>query len=267
MSIIKISNITCGYGTKIVLSKLSLDIEKAEFTGIIGPNGSGKTTLLKSITRLIKPHSGKIFIEDKELFSIDYKELARKIAVVSQNLPVMSMTVREYVLLGRTPHYRNLQLFESENDIEITEHAMAMTGIIKLQDCHMSEISGGEIQLALIARALAQEPWILLLDEPTAHLDISHQVKILDLIKRLNREYGLTVIIVLHDLNLASEYCDRLVFMDKGTIRKTGKPQEVLNYEDIEEAYNTVVIVEKNPVSLKPFVIAVSEEVKNNCRR
>ena len=264
---LRISDLTCGYGTKIVLNNISLEIRKGEFTGIIGPNGSGKTTLLKAVTRLIKPYNGNIFIEDRELYSIDHKEIAQKIAVVSQNLPEISMTVKEYVLLGRTPHYKNMQFFENETDVEVAEHAMMMTDIIKLQDSYMSEISGGEMQLALIARALAQEPWMLLLDEPTAHLDITHQVSILDLIRRLNKEYGLTVIIVLHDLNLASEYCDRLILMDRGQIKKTGTPEEVLNYSDIEEVYKTLVVVEKNPISQKPFVLIVPEEVKKNCIR
>jgi iron complex transport system ATP-binding protein len=264
---LRISDLTCGYGTKIVLNNISLEIKKGEFTGIIGPNGSGKTTLLKAVTRLIKPYNGNIFIEDRELYSIDHKEIAQKIAVVSQNLPEISMTVKEYVLLGRTPHYKNMQFFENETDVEVAEHAMIMTDIIKLQDSYMSEISGGEMQLALIARALAQEPWMLLLDEPTAHLDITHQVSILDLIRRLNKEYGLTVIIVLHDLNLASEYCDRLILMDRGQIKKTGTPEEVLNYSDIEEVYKTLVVVEKNPISQKPFVLIVPEEVKKNCIR
>lgn len=264
---LRISDLTCGYGTKIVLNGINLEIGKGEFAGIIGPNGSGKTTLLKAITRLIKPYKGKIYLEDKELYSIDHKEIAQKIAVVSQNLPVISMTVKEYVLLGRTPHYKNLQFFETESDVEVAEHAMIMTDIIKLQDSYMSEISGGEVQLALIARALTQEPWMLLLDEPTAHLDITHQVNILDLIRKLNKEYGLTVIIVLHDLNLASEYCDRLILMDRGRIKKTGTPEEVLNYSDIEEVYKTLVVVEKNPISQKPFVLIVPEEVKKKCRR
>jgi iron complex transport system ATP-binding protein len=131
----------------------------------------------------------------------------------------------------------------------------------------MSEMSGGEVQLAFIARAIAQEPVVLLLDEPTAHLDITHQVNILDLIKRLNRLHNLTVIIVLHDLNLASEYCDRVVLMDSGRIQKIGTPEEVLTYKDIEEVYHTVVVVEKNPLSGKPFVLIVPEEVKEKCER
>jgi iron complex transport system ATP-binding protein len=259
---IRIDNLTCGYGSKIVLNDINFEIEKGEFVGIIGPNGSGKTTIMRAITRLIKPISGTINLEEKNIIDFSYKELAQKVAVVSQSLPVMTMSVKEFVLLGRIPYYKELQFLESEKDLAIAESAMVMTDIIKLEDSYMSEMSGGEVQLAFIARAIAQEPSLLLLDEPTAHLDITHQVGVLDLIKRLNRQYGMTVIIVLHDLNLASEYCDRLVLMDQGQIEKTGKPEEVLTYGNLEKVYKTVVVVEKNPISGKPFVLVVSEEVK-----
>lgn len=264
---LKMSDLSCGYGTKIIINRINLHIKKGEFVCIIGPNGSGKTTLLKAITRIIKPAKGNIFLEGRDLNNIDKREIAKKMAVVSQNLPIVSMTVKEFVLLGRTPHYKTLQLLENESDIEVVEHAMSMTGIERLQNSLMSEISGGEVQLSLIARALAQEPWILLLDEPTAHLDITHQVNILDLIKRLNKDYQLTVIIILHDLNLASEYCDRLILMNNGQITKTGIPEEVLNSIDLEEVYKTPVVVEKNPLSNKPFVLIVPEEVKKHCGR
>ncbi|MBP8697913.1 MAG: ABC transporter ATP-binding protein [Syntrophorhabdaceae bacterium] len=261
------SDLSCGYGTKIIINRINLHIKKGEFVCIIGPNGSGKTTLLKAITRIIKPAKGNIFLEGRDLNNIDKREIAKKMAVVSQNLPIVSMTVKEFVLLGRTPHYKTLQLLENKSDIEVVEHAISMTGIERLQNSLMSEISGGEVQLSLIARALAQEPWILLLDEPTAHLDITHQVNILDLIKRLNKDYQLTVIIILHDLNLASEYCDRLILMNNGQITKTGIPEEVLNSIDLEEVYKTPVVVEKNPLSNKPFVLIVPEEVKKHCGR
>ena len=264
---LKMSDLSCGYGTKIIINRINLHIKKGEFVCIIGPNGSGKTTLLKTITRIIKPAKGNIFLEGRDLNNIDKREIAKKMAVVSQNLPIVSMTVKEFVLLGRTPHYKTLQLLENESDIEVVEHAISMTGIERLQNSLMSEISGGEVQLSLIARALAQEPWILLLDEPTAHLDITHQVNILDLIKRLNKDYQLTVIIILHDLNLASEYCDRLILMNNGQITKTGIPEEVLNSIDLEEVYKTLVVVEKNPLSNKPFVLIVPEEVKKHCGR
>ncbi|MBA4391564.1 MAG: ABC transporter ATP-binding protein [Syntrophus sp. (in: bacteria)] len=264
---IRIDHLTCGYGSKIVLDNITLEIHKGEFVGIIGPNGSGKTTIMRAITRLIKPITGTIYLEGINVSSLDYKELAQKIAVVSQNFPVMAMSVREFVLLGRIPYYNKFQFLESEKDLAIAENAMVMTDMIKLEDSYMSEMSSGEVQLAFIARAITQEPSLLLLDEPTAHLDITHQVGVLDLIKRLNRQYGLTVLIVLHDLNLASEYCDRLVLMNQGQIENTGRPEEVLTYGNIEKVYNTVVVVEKNPISGKPFVLVVSEEVKRKCER
>jgi iron complex transport system ATP-binding protein len=262
---IRLEKIQCGYGPRIVLDGIDLEIKKGEFVGIIGPNGSGKTTVLRAITRLIKPVRGKIFLDNRDIYSLNHKEIAQEIAVVSQNLPVITMTVKEFVLLGRVPYYKNLQFFENKQDLIAADRAMTMTDTERLKDYFMSEMSGGEVQLAFIARAIAQEPSLLLLDEPTAHLDITHQVSILDLIKRLNRQYNLTVIIVLHDLNLASEYCDKLVLMDNGKIQKVGTAEEVLTYKDIEEVYHTVVVVEKNPLSGKPFVLVVSEEVKEKC--
>jgi iron complex transport system ATP-binding protein len=264
---IRMEQVQCGYSSKIVLNGIDLAIKKGEFVGIIGPNGSGKTTVLRAITRLIKPVRGKIYLDDRNIYTLSHKEIAQQIAVVSQNLPVVTMTVKEFVLLGRVPYYKNLQLFENQQDLKAADRAMTMTDTGRLKDHFMSEMSGGEVQLAFIARAIAQEPSLLLLDEPTAHLDITHQVSILDLIKRLNRQYSLTVLIVLHDLNLASEYCDRLVLMDNGRIRKAGTPEEVLTYKDIEEVYNTIVVVEKNPLSGKPFVLVVSEEAKKGCER
>lgn len=262
---IRMEQVQCGYGTRIVLGGIDLAIKKGEFVGIIGPNGSGKTTVLRAITRMIKPMRGNIYLDDRDIYTLSHGEIAQKIAVVSQSLPVITMTVEEFVLLGRVPYYKNLQFFENKQDLVAADKAMRMTDTERLRDHFMSEMSGGEVQLAFIARAIAQEPSLLLLDEPTAHLDITHQVDILDLIKRLNRQYNLSVIIVLHDLNLASEYCDRLVLMDSGKIQKAGTPEEVLTYKEIEEVYHTVVVVEKNPLSGKPFVLVVPEEVKERC--
>lgn len=264
---IRMEQVRCGYGSTIVLDGIDLEIKKGEIAGIIGPNGSGKTTVLRSITRLIKPTRGKIYLDDRDIYKLNHKEIAQQIAVVSQNLPVITMTVKEFVLLGRIPYYKNLQFFENKQDLIAADKAMTMTDTMRLKDHFISEMSGGEVQLAFIARAIAQEPLLLLLDEPTAHLDITHQVSILDLIKRLNRQHNLTVIIVLHDLNLASEYCDRLVLMNSGKIQKVGKPEEVLTYKNIEEVYHTVVVVEKNPLSGKPFVMVVPEEVKQSCKK
>ena len=259
---LEIKNLTCGYDSKFVLKNINFNIENKEFIGIIGPNGSGKTTFLRAITRILKPESGEIILKGKNIWQMDYSELAKKIAVVSQSFDQGYISVEEFVLLGRIPHYNRFQFFETKKDEDIARKCMELTDVYKFKDRLMSEISGGERQLVLIGRALTQEPELLILDEPTAHLDIAHQVWILDLIKRLNRELGLTVIIVLHDLNLAGEYCDRLVLVKDGQIYKIGTPEEVLKYQIIEEVYKTVVVVEKNPISSKPFVLLVSGQKK-----
>jgi len=259
---LEIRNLTCGYGAKTVLHDISLDIKEREFVGIIGPNGSGKTTLLRAITRILKPQSGVILFGGKDIWRLSFRELARKIAVVPQDFTAGDMSAEEFVLLGRIPYFGKIQFLESKRDFEIAEKCMTLTDTLKLKQHRMAEISGGERQLALVARALCQEPKLLLLDEPISHLDITHQVGILDLIKKLNREYKLTVIMVLHDLNMASEYCNRLILLNNGRIQKSGLPEEVMQYKILEEVYKTVVVVKKNPISSKPHVFVVSEEEK-----
>lgn len=264
---LEIKNLFCGYAAKTVLQDINLGIENGELLGIIGPNGSGKTTLLRAITRLLKPKTGTIFFGGENIWQMGFKELAKKIAVVPQGLAASLMSVEEFVLLGRIPHYKKFQLLETNKDREIAQRALGLTDTLKLKDRLISEISGGERQLVLIARALAQEPRLLLLDEPTTHLDISHQVGILDLIRRLNKGFGLTVIMVLHDLNLAGEYCRRLALINEGRIHKLGTPHEVLTYRIIEEVYKTTVVVRENPISAKPYCFLVSEEEKERRRQ
>ena len=263
---IEIKGLSCGYGEKLVLKDIDLSVKKGQIVGIIGPNGSGKTTMLKAITRLVHIVKGRIFLDGADMKHLNTNDIARSLAVVSQTTPSLPMTVREFVLLGRIPYYKKFQFFENGNDNSIAERAMELTRITHLKDAFMSEMSAGEVQLAFIARGLAQEPKILLLDEPTSHLDITHQVGILDLVRRLNRQEGLTVVIILHDLNLASEYCDTIALIDNGRVKKFGQPAEVLNYQIIEEVYKTVVIVRENPLSGKPFVLIVPEEVKKRCQ-
>lgn len=257
---LEIKNLTCGYDARFSLKDINLTIKNKEFVGIIGPNGSGKTTFFRAITKIIRPEKGGIYFGGTNLNDISFKDLAKNMAVVSQNFDIdLMMGVEEFVLLGRIPHRENIQFFESINDEKISYEAMVLTDTLKFKDRAMGNLSGGERQLVYIARALAQKPKLLLLDEPTNQLDIAHQVKIMDLIKKLNKERNITVVIVLHDLNLASEYCDRLILIDNGKVHKIGSPGEVLTYMTIEEVYKTVVLVKENPLSKKPYVFLVSE--------
>jgi iron complex transport system ATP-binding protein len=228
--------------------------------GIIGPNGSGKTTLFKGVSGELPTLAGNSKLNGQIIQKMSLKEKAQNIAVVTQNIEVGNMTVEEYVLMGRIPYQRQFQFFETREDIAIAEKYMELTGVSHLHDKNMNALSGGEQQLAGIARALTQEPQLLLLDEPTSHLDITHQVQILNLIRRLSETLGLTVLMIIHDLNLAGEYCDTLIMLQKGNLRKMGNPHEVLNYMDIEAVYDTVVITRTNPVSGKPVVFLVSEK-------
>ena len=254
-----VSGLSCGYGKKMILEGIDLKVNRGDLLVILGPNGSGKTTLIRALTRSLPPSQGEIFFEGKNLWSIPPKHFAKRCAVVSQNVSAIPMTVEEFVLLGRIPHYKDLQFLETASDLVVADRAMQEAGVDLLRDRLMTEISGGERQLAAIARALAQEPEWLFLDEPTAHLDIAHQIAVLGLLARLNREKRLTVIAVLHDLNLAAEYSHKILLMNHGCIHKMGTPEEVLDRETVESVYATRVSVGKNPVSMKPFVLPLAD--------
>ena len=261
-------NLSCGYDAKFVLKDINFKIEKNELIGVIGPNGSGKTTLIRAMTKILKLQEGNVCFDGIDINKLGFRDLAKKVAVVSQSYDTdFDMTVEDFVLLGRIPYRRAFQFLETETDLKIAEQAMQLTDTLHFKERLLSELSAGERQLVFIARALAQEPELLLLDEPTSHLDIAHQVKILGLIRKLNRQNQISVIIILHDLNLAGEYCDRLMLMNTGCIYKFGSPQEVLTYQNIEEVYKTVVVVEKNPISSKPYILLVSEEEKERKRK
>jgi iron complex transport system ATP-binding protein len=236
-------NIEVCYGERKVLDNISMHAEKG-FTGIIGPNGSGKTTLLRSISRVLKPKGGVILLDKRDVYSLASKDVAKNMAVVPQDSQIrFGFTVSEVVLMGRSPH---LGRFEREGvrDMEIAKKAMKLTNTLHLADRCITQISGGERQRVVIARALAQQPRILLLDEPTSNLDINYQTEILDCIRELSKE--LTVIAVFHDLNLAARYCDRLILMDAGRVATCGKPEEVLTPERIESVYGIKVIVKQD---------------------
>jgi iron complex transport system ATP-binding protein len=260
--ILEVNDLSVRYGAIGVLEHISFSVKKGDIVSVIGPNGSGKTTLFRALSRVLKPASGSVCLLGQDIAHMSYRALARKVAVVSQELFSGWMTVEEYVAMGRIPYFGRFQFTESERDIAVAETYLNMTGVDRFRTKAMSRVSGGERQLAMIARALTQEPDLLLLDEPTSHLDITHQVGILDLVKRLNTEHGITVMMIVHDLNLASEYSNKLILIENGTIYNQGSPDEVLTYNALEEVYRTIVIVEKNPLSKKPYVLLVSEEAR-----
>ncbi|MEW6007914.1 MAG: ABC transporter ATP-binding protein [bacterium] len=252
---VKVEGIFCGYDG-FSLKDISFEVKKDEIFGIIGPNGSGKTTLLRAITRIIPLKKGTVLFNGTQIKKMGFKEFAKMTGIVSQVEEItFDMEVDELVMLGRIPHQRFL--FTTKNDIEKAREAMEITGIISFKEKYLSKISGGERQLAFISRALCQEPKLLFLDEPTTHLDITHQVEILELIRRLNKELSLTVLIVLHDLNLASEYCDRLLLLKNGQTYKIGDPNDVITQKNIEDVYKTRVIIKENPITHKPYVFLV----------
>jgi len=258
--VLTLKNVGFRYGEVQALKRINLQVKAGEILGILGPNGSGKSTLLKIMDGILRPREGEILIKGNPLKGLRRAQVAREVAMVSQeNFFRFSFSTLEVVLMGRFPHLNRLQ-FEGKRDIDVAADALRATRTLELADRSIHELSGGERQRVLIARALAQEPRIMLLDEPTSFLDIAHQVQVLELIVRLNRELGLTVLMVLHDLNLTSEYCERLILLNKGSIVKTGTPEEVVTYQTIEEVYQTVVVVKENPLSGRPCVFLVTED-------
>jgi len=251
---IEVDSVFFRYHQEWVLQDVSFQVRKGEFIGVIGPNGSGKTTLLKILYRLLSPQQGEVLFDHLSLKKMSRREIAKKIAVVAQETyPAFPFRAIEMVLMGRSPYLGHL-MFESPKDLEIAKKAMEWTEILPISQRSIDELSGGERKRVFIARALAQEPEMILLDEPTSNLDIHHQVEFLDLVLSLNREKGLTILMASHDLNLASEYCDRLIFLQNGKIYKMGSPEEVMTRENIEKVYGCEVWVDRNPVSGMPRV-------------
>ena len=258
---LRLDKVNCGYGKNFSLKNISFFLPEKEITGIIGPNGAGKTTLLRTITKLLPLNKGNINFCGKDIDQISLQDYAKQVAIVSQEMQFpFDITVEEFVALGRIPHQGKLQFFETDHDLKIINNALKLTDVFSFRKRQLQTLSGGERQRVVIAKALAQEPKLLLLDEAIIFLDISHQVMILDLIRRLHKEKHLNVVIVLHELNLASEYCDRLILLHQGKVHSAGLPQEVLKKEIIEQVYQTKVIIQKHPLSKKPYVLIVPQE-------
>jgi iron complex transport system ATP-binding protein len=247
------------------LHRVSFDVAQGEVLGIIGPNGSGKTSLLKLLAKLLRPHAGTIHLFGSDVAEMRQDVVARMAAVVPQESHHMfSYTILETVLMGRFPHRRSsgLGLFswEGEEDLRLARQAMDELDVLHLAGRSIHEVSGGERQRAVIARALTQEPHVLLLDEPTAFLDLNHQVEICRILRRLNEQRGLTVVLVSHDLNMAGQYCDRLMLIDNGEVVRLGSPDAVLRPDVLADVYHCGVMVDPHPVTGLPRVTVPGRE-------
>ena len=260
MSSLFLKDVSFSYGNGFAIHDISLEVEKGEMVALLGPNGSGKTTLLRLAAGVLNPEQGEVLLEETNLRKLSRREIAQMIAVVPQyfHMP-FAFTVSEMVMLGRTPFIRALS-GERERDHSIARRAMELTGIEQFSKRTFNELSGGERQKSVLAMALAQEPKLLLLDEPTAHLDINHQVEILDLVKTLNREQGVTVISAMHDLNLAALYFDRLVLLKEGAVFAEGSPSAVLTKEIIRDVFGASVHINQHPSAKVPHIVILPKE-------
>lgn len=244
---IQVEKLCFSYRDNQILKNISLHITQGSFITLLGPNGSGKTTLLKNLCGSLLPQKGWVLLNDFELKKIKPQDLAKKMAVVPQNSQIeFPFTVQDTVLMGRMPHQKRFQ-GDSPKDVSIAKWALELTNTWHLKDRLITEISGGERQRVIVAQALTQQPEILLLDEPTAHLDLQHQLELLELLQKLNKTSQLTVVAVLHDLNLAAQYSTFIVLLNQGKIYAAGTPAEVLTPPIIREVYGIEVMITPSP--------------------
>lgn len=249
------NNIVVKYEDKVVLKGVSIEVNKGEIVSIIGPNGSGKSTLIKAICRSIKINDGSIALEDKNIYDIPTKTVAQKLAVLPQVKSITNdILVESLVSYGRFPHLGFSKRL-SKSDKEIVEWAMEKTGVISLRDRNLLTLSGGERQRAWIAMALAQKTDILVLDEPTTYLDISYQMEVLELIKELNHTLGISIIMVLHDLNQAARYSDNIYVLKEGKVFKSGKPSEILCGDLLKNVFRIQADIYKDDNNNCPYII------------
>ena len=259
--ILAAQGVVCGYDDPNVLQGVTLSVARGEFVGLIGPNGSGKSTLLRALTGVLALRAGVVLVEGRPLRHYSRREIAQKVAVVPQlGGSMFPFTVRDYVLMGRTPYLGRLQS-QRPGDAQIAQQAMTLTDVAALADRPITELSGGELQRVTIARAVAQQTAVLLLDEPTAFLDLNHQREIFELLVRFNADQGMTIICVSHDLNLAAQYCPRIVVLNDGLIYADGPASRIVSEQMVRQVYGAPVQVDTGPggrprVSLLPAAVA-----------
>ncbi|MDR1418415.1 MAG: ABC transporter ATP-binding protein [Endomicrobium sp.] len=260
---IKIEKIFAGYAKNQVLKNVNLNVKKNDFFGIIGKNGAGKSTLLKVIAKLLKPYTGNVLIDAENINSFSKKRFAQKVAFLPQYVDMsLNFPVKDFIIFGRYPHMNILKI-PLQKDYTVLNKVMEFLKIPHLINKNVNELSGGEKQVVLIAQVLVQETDIVLFDEPVSHLDIGKQNTVLEILRKLNTKFNKTIVLSLHDLNLASEFCNAIAFMENGSIYKYGAPTEILNAENIAKIYNVKVLIRQNPVSKKMFVIPLSKSADN----
>jgi iron complex transport system ATP-binding protein len=261
------ADVDVRYGARAAIAGVSARVAPGEMLGVIGPNGSGKSTLIRVLAGVQRPSTGMVRLDGGDLHVLPRRARARRIALVPQETHLsFPIRVRDLVLLGRAPHTGRFGL-EGPDDLRAAHDAMVRAEVIELADRPVDQLSGGERQRVVLARALAQDAGILLLDEPTSFLDLKHAVVLLDLVRELCRGRGLAVAVVLHDLNLAAMYCDRLLLLDRGRVHAAGTPDEVLTYRDLCTVYGTELYVAPNDVTGRLVVLPLSREYRERLQR
>lgn len=258
---IEVSHLNFAYGSRKILHDVALTVEKGNIVGLLGPNGSGKSTIMKIICGLLEDHDDSVKVFGKQLSSLSRKEIARLVSMVPQeSFFSFPFSVLEVVIMGRYPHIDTFA-FESQQDIAIAHEALERCGASNLASRKIHELSSGERQRVVFARTLAQQPDVLLLDEPVSFLDIKYQVDLYDIVRKLAREKKCAVLTVLHDFNLAAEYCDEIYLLSDGEIKAGGDVMEVLTYSNLKNVFNTEIYVDTNDLTGKPLIIPLSKDV------
>lgn len=254
-SVLEAKQLDIQYGERCILNHFSVAIQEGGVTALVGTNGSGKSTLLKTLARILKPDNGSVYIDGSVITTLSTAEIARKLAILPQSPDVPEgLTVRELVEQGRYPHAGALRMLKRQDHAAIDE-ALTLTSMTDYQHRSLETLSGGERQRAWIALALAQSTPILMLDEPTTFLDVRHQLEIMELVRLLNRERGMTIIVVLHDLNQAARYADRMIVLHKGRVAADGPPDQVLSVELLQEVFGILANIVEDPATGRPAIL------------
>lgn len=257
---LEVENLKKSYHGQTILQGLEFTVAAGEMMGVIGPNGSGKTTLVRLLSDETEPDEGEVYLDGRPISQWSGRQRALRLAVLPQEgLPAVPFTVEEVIATGRHPH-QGWWPWSGRMDQKVIERVMKQTGLLSKRDRRIDQLSGGERQLVALAKAMVQEPNVLILDEPTTYLDIAHQVAVLDQIQQWRRQEELAVLVVLHDLNLASQYCDRLLLIKEGVQVAEGTPTEVLTAERIHDVYGIIPQIIRHPVTQLPQVLLCPSE-------